>query len=104
MALVRSRGDYKAEVCLDEHARNMIAWWMTNLHSKRKPLRSSPPTAELQTDASLTGWRAKLGTVVTGGHWDVVELDHITCLELKAVLLGLKSLCKDFSNTHIRLR
>ena len=26
MALVRSRGDYKAEVCLDEHARNMIAW------------------------------------------------------------------------------
>ena len=52
----------------------------------------------------MTGWGAKLGAVVTGGHWDMNELDHINCFELKAVLMGLKSICKDFRDTHIRLR
>lgn len=33
-----------------------------------------------------------------------MELDHINCLELKAVLLGLKSLCRDLKDTHIRVR
>ena len=104
MALIRSKGDYKVEVCLDEHARYLIAWWVNNLHSQRKSLRSSKPEFEIQTDASMTGWGAKLGAIVAGGLWDMNELDHINCLELKAVLMGLKSLCKDFRDTHIRLR
>lgn len=45
-------------------------------------------------DASLTGWGSKFGSMVTGGQWDLQELDHINCLELKAVLFGLKSLCR----------
>lgn len=46
---------------------------------------------------------AKLGAVVTGGHWGMSELDHINCLELKTVLMGLKSLCNDFRDTPIEL-
>lgn len=42
--------------------------------------------------------------MVTGGHWDFQELDHINCLELKAVFLGLKSLCRDRRDTHVRLK
>ena len=38
MALIRSKGDNKVEVCLDEHARDLIAWWANNLHSQRKSL------------------------------------------------------------------
>ena len=39
----------------------------------------------------------------TGGHWAREELGHINCLELKAILLGLKSLCKDTIGKHIRI-
>ena len=104
MALIRSKGNYMATVYLDAHARDLISWWINNLHFQSQSLWSSPPDIELQTDASLSGWGAKLGHAVTGGHWDHVELDHINCLELKAVLLSLKALCKDFSNIHVRLR
>ncbi|MPC93591.1 hypothetical protein E2C01_088726 [Portunus trituberculatus] len=41
--------------------------------------------------------------VKTGGHWAHVELDHINSLELKGILLGLQSLCKDRTGSHIRL-
>lgn len=104
MALIRSKGDYKANICLDVHARDLIAWWVNHLQFQRQSLCSSSPDFELQTDASLSGWGAKLGHAVTSGHWDHVELGHINCLELKAVLLGLKALCKDFRNVHVRLR
>lgn len=35
MALIRSRGDYNAEIHLDEQARVLIAWWVNNPHLKR---------------------------------------------------------------------
>jgi hypothetical protein len=56
------------------------------------------------TDASLSGWGAKLGSVTTGGHWAASEVTHINYLELMAVLLGLQSLCHDYHDAHIRLR
>lgn len=43
MALIRSRGDCKPEIYLDEHARDLFAWWGNNLHSKKRSLRSSHP-------------------------------------------------------------
>ena len=58
----------------------------------------------MYVDACLTGWGAAVGTSKTGGHWAHEELDHINCLDLKAILLGLQSLCKDYRHTHIRLR
>lgn len=45
-----------------------------------------------------------LGDTKTGGYWAHEELDHINCLELKAILMGLKILCKDNTGIHIRLR
>ena len=56
------------------------------------------------SDACLTGWGATTGVAKTGGHWAHKELDHINVLELKAILMGLKSLCRDCKETHIRLR
>ena len=38
----------------------------------------------------------------TGGLWSPMELEfHINYLEMKAVLLGLKSLCKDCHDVQI---
>ncbi|MPD03239.1 hypothetical protein E2C01_098864 [Portunus trituberculatus] len=55
-------------------------------------------------DASLTGWDAVVGDAKTRGHWAHDKLDHINCLELKAIFLGLQSLCKDSRDTRIHIR
>ena len=39
-----------------------------------------------------------------GGHWAQEELSHINYLELKAIFMGLQSLCDHCMDTHIRLR
>ncbi len=40
----------------------------------------------------------------TGGLWNSQEQQHhINYLELKAVSLGLQSLCSDVTNKHIRI-
>ena len=97
-------GDYDSTVLLDAHSRELITWWIRNVDSLSRSLLSCPPQFEIHTDACLTGWGAAVGDLTTGGHWAHTELDHINCLELKAILLGLQSLCKDYSQTHIRLR
>ena len=63
-----------------------------------------PPSLQLFCNASLIGWGAKLGDVLTGGCWDASEEGNINVLELKAVHRGLLALCSDIRDTHIRLR
>ena len=109
LEIVRNRelsfhhGDYSALVLLDHHARELVAWWVDNVHTQVKSLRSCPYQLEMFCDASLTGWGAVAGIVRTGGHWAHDELDHIYCLELKAIFSGLHSLYKDSRDTHIRV-
>ena len=103
-ALTLSNGNYDSIISLDSHARDMIRWWIDNIDSQTNSLVSCPPDLEIHTDACLTGWGAKVGDARTGGHWAHAELDHINCLELKAILLSLQSLCKHCEQTHIRLR
>lgn len=102
--LTLSKGNYNSVISLDSHAQDIIRWWIDNIDSQTKSLVSCPPDLEIHTDACLTGWGAKVGDARTGGHWAHAELDHINCLELKAILLSLKSLCKRCEQTHIRLR
>ncbi|MPC80794.1 hypothetical protein E2C01_075387 [Portunus trituberculatus] len=101
--LARSHGDYYSTITLDNHARRLINWWINNIDTQSKSLQPSSPQIEMFSDACLTGWGATLGDAKTG-HWAHVEPDHINVLELKTILLGLKSLCKDYKDTHIRLR
>ena len=42
----------------------------------------------------MLGWGAVSQGSATGGRWALEELAHINVLELKAVLLGLQSLCR----------
>lgn len=102
--LATHHGDYNSPVHLDDHARDLIAWWVNNIDSQVKSLRSCPYQIEMFCDASLTGWGAVMGDATTSGHWAHDELDHINCLELKAILLSLQSLCKTYRDTHIRIR
>ena len=57
----------------------------------------------IYADASLEGWGASMGNVSTGGAWLPDEkLMHINILELKAILLALKSLLKT-RHKHIKI-
>jgi hypothetical protein len=58
----------------------------------------------MTTDASFLGWGASKGQTSVGGRWFADEQQHhISFLELKAVLLGLQSLCSMLSNCHTKV-
>ena len=102
-ALLDARGNYDSLISLPPQARDAIDWWISNIHAMTKSMFPPPPTYELFCDASLMGWGAKLGQVTTGGHWAASEIAHINVLELKTVLLSLRSLFKEVKDSHVRL-
>lgn len=102
--LTTHKGNYQAEVTLDSRSLEMLHWWHDNIHSLQKPLITSPPTQEIFTDASMTGWGARMGSQSTGGQWAQAELAHINVLELKAVLLAIQTFCRTDSNIHVKIR
>ena len=79
-----------------------LDWWLGEKNVLRgQPLHPQPLQHALQlfTDASNVGWGAHLGDSTARGVWsDTESCLHINFLELKAVLLALKSfkhLCRD---------
>ena len=62
------------------------------------------PHCVLKCDSSLLGWGSILDgtTLSTGGRWSE-SLNHINYLELKAILLGLQSLCASLHSTCIKV-
>ena len=62
------------------------------------------PHVTLTTDASMLGWGAVCNTVSTGGFFtEESQACHINVVELKAVLFGLKALCGEVYNVHIKV-
>ena len=58
----------------------------------------------MYTDTSTLGWGATLGQTTTGGRWSPEEKEYyINYLELKAILLGLQSLCSASTECHIKV-
>lgn len=57
----------------------------------------------LTTDTSGSGWGAVFGEDRTNGRWGLEEKDeHVNVLEMKAVLFGLKSFCKEVRDVQIK--
>lgn len=103
-ALKVFRGNFDALMWVSWKARQDIIWWLEHLVGFDMPIERSSPTMEIFTDASNDGWGAHCNGVATGGRWAPEELgEHINVLELRAVLLGLGSLCR-VSNQHISVR
>ena len=101
-ALRQNQGDYDAVMNLCEHSKAELLWWINDIAQSQRLLLTTNPDLILTTDASLLGWGAVLNGMETGGHWSTEEQGfHINYLEMKAVLLGLKSLCPNAHNTHI---
>ncbi len=96
-------GDYDAFLCLDGRAKGLITWWTTNIHSCIRSLHTSSPDLFITTDASMSGWGACAGDNGVGGHWADFEKEDINILELKAVLLGLKTLFPNVLRKHVHI-
>ena len=73
-------------------------------YSLNRQINHGPIDLELVIEASKQGWGASLGESVRGRWFSLSESTlHINVLELKAVLLGLQSLCKEMKSCHIIL-
>ena len=90
---------------LDSEAIQDILWWEEHVRTECTQLRKPPPSVFITSDSSKYMWGALRGTHTTGGFWDLTEQNfHINALEMKAVLLGLFSLCNNCYNSHIRIK
>ena len=68
------------------------------------PLCRPPPDLFLFTDASLVGCGAHMGDLSASGQWSVHWQDqHINVLELRAVMLALKSFHQVIPHCHVLL-
>ena len=105
LALQGSKGNYDAPVILSNESRSELTWRVNNVGSAFNTIIQRDPDLTLTTDASTRGWGAVHGVQRTGGLWSWEEQGfHINYLELKAVLLGLKSLLSNAHNKHIRIQ
>lgn len=106
MALRQNKGNYQAHIKLSQESLAELQWWCNNIETADYPICT--PNAKidvtLYTDASNDGWGAVMGGEKTGGRWTETEsANHINCLELMAVLLGLKALCINMKSVHVRI-
>ena len=103
--LCANKGDFDSIMTLSVQSKTELAWWVNNVLTASRPISHGNPDLTLTTDASNVGWGAVCGDTSTGGFWSLEEQRyHINFLELKAVLLGLKSLCGAFSKKHVLIQ
>ena len=96
---------YEGSMFLSNDARKELKWWRKNVKFRSKKIRVNQPTLLIKTDASNQGWGAVFDEERTGGRWSQNEIiDHINVLELRAILLGLQSFFKDYSNVDILVK
>ena len=81
-----------------------LHWWLKHLKNANQSLQDIPVDCTIQTDASEQGWGATDGTTPIGGRWSSLERNHINVLELKAILLALKSYFRHNCNVkHVHI-
>ncbi len=104
-ALKQNKGNFDAQMTLSASAKAELSWWIENIANEQNYISHDPPTLQITTDASLSGWGAECQAISTGGQWTFVEAkQHINYLELFAAFLGLQTFAKNKSHIHIRLR
>ena len=101
-ALRANKGNFDSIMALSVQSKTKLTWWVNNVLTASKPISHGNPDLTLPTDVSNVGWGAVCGDTSTGGFWSLEEQRYlINFLDLKAVLLGLKSLCGAFSEKHV---
>ena len=101
-ALRANKGNFDSILTLSVQSKTELTWWVNNVLTASKSISHGNSDLTLTTDASNVGWGAVCGGTSTGRFWSPEEQRyHINFLELKAVLLSLKSLRGAFSEKHV---
>ena len=105
VALKLCNNNYDAKMQFNEACILEIQWWLREGLYSKKLISQGNPEKVITTDSSLKGWGAFIDDKNTQGLWTEEEAKmHINVLELKAVLLGIQSLCKNDSNIHLQVQ
>ena len=104
-ALKGALGNLDAHMSLSGLALSDLEWWINCSNKDPQPILPLIPSSVLKCDSSLLGWGSILDdTTSTGGRWSSSEsVNHINYLELKAILMGLQSLCGEMNSTSIKV-
>lgn len=103
-ALKKSGGDFNAHCFIDKKGREELTWWKSNSYNLKNWIHPPPIMKELHTDASTLAWGSVFENYRTGGAWSFKEkILHINCLEILAILYGVRSFLKDLKNYHVRI-
>ena len=103
-ALREHCGNYDGVMNISSASCQDLQWWINNVETACKPISKPKAQYEMCTDASLSGWGAVFQGISAGGQWLPAEADqHINCLELAAVFLGLQTFCTQLRHTHVCL-
>ena len=103
-ALKETKGLYNKPCKLNQKASVEIKWWKNNILNSFKNIHLPKIDTIIHTDASNLGWGITDGFTSSGGLWSDIEQDHhINVLELKAVYIGIVTLCKGHSFKHVKV-
>jgi hypothetical protein len=103
-ALQKQAGNYDLYMDVTDGIRKCLDWWIRELPVQTKSIGHGEPDIVINTDASNVGWGASSEIGEAQGEWTEQEKElHINCLEMYAVLFGLKSLCVDTCRKHVRI-
>ena len=105
-SLQKSKYNYEAYVELFQESITELTWWQENLPNMFNKISEDPPTVNIYSDTSDTGWGVHFQGRNTGGNWSLEEkYYHINVKEMLAAYFSLKCFAKDFSDlilkTHI---
>lgn len=97
--------DYNKIIHISESLYSDFSWWLRNLGSSVRKIRSEDYLIEIYSDASTTGWGAACGSESTSGQWSEQERNqHINYLELLAAFFALKIFAANLQHCEILLR
>ena len=93
------KGALDSPFSLDPSVKVLLRWWLLrNNVMAQAPLHPPKYVTSIYTDASAQGWGAHCAHMIAQGHWSTQQSKlHINVLELKAVLLALKTFVPQLS-------
>ena len=104
VALKLRKGNYNKTMTLSDEAKHELSWWVSSIESAYNVVSHGQADTTMTTDASKTGWGCSLAGIPTGGSWDPGESEkHINWLEVKAILLSLKSFVDHICQKHVKI-
>ena len=103
-ALKLSKSNFDKKMKVSSAGTEDIMWWYKNIANAFNVIARGNCEFVLKIDACLMGWSAISNSMSAKGVSTFHEYNcHINVLELKGVYFGLKSLCTDLKEAHIKI-